>query len=284
MHAYALGTIFLWATAFPLTKLVGGSMDAIALGTMRCFFAAIFLIAVGMIKKMSLPKSFRDVMLFVLSGALGFGFYMIFFNIGMKSIASSTSSLVIATTPIMTALAAVYIYKEKLSRWGYLTIFTAFVGVAVLLFWDGVFSINVGALWTLGAAVLFCGYNLLNRKLQMMGYSSIDIMTYSMISAAIILVIASPHALGELMKESAVNIALVVYMGIGVSAMGYFLWAKAFECAPKTGDVTIYMFMTPLVSTILAVIILGEVPDMGTFVGGFIIIASVIVFNRKGRV
>ncbi len=283
MHLFAIGTIILWATAFPVTKLVGGAIPSIALGTIRCTAAAIFLIIVGLINHIRLPKSWRDAGLFILAGALGFGFYMIFFNTGIQSISSATSSLIIAITPILTALGASKLYNEKLSKIGYVTIVSAFIGVMILLLWNGVLSINKGIFWTLGASIVFCGYNLLNRKLQAMGYSSIEIMTYAMISAAIILIIAQPHAFGYLRTAGALNAALAIYMGVFASAIGYFLWSKAFENAEHTSDVTNYMFLTPLLTTLLGFVMLGEVPDFSTILGGAIIIASVIVFNRKGK-
>ena len=283
MHLYAIGTILIWATAFPVTRIVGESLTPTALGAIRCVSAAVFLTVIGVINHIRLPKGIRDCGLLALAGALGFGFYMIFFNTGMQTLTSATSSLVIATTPVMTALAASRLYNERLTRAGYLSIATAFAGVLVLLLWKGVLSINVGVIWTLGAAVLFCGYNLMNRKLQAMGYSSIEIMTYAMISAAIILMIAAPDAFAQGQKAGIRNLLLAVYMGIAVSATGYFLWAKAFEHAGHTSDVTNYMFLTPLVTTVLGFIMLREIPDVGTVIGGIIIITSVIIFNKNGK-
>ena len=283
MHLYALSTILLWSTAFPVTRIVGGAIPPIELGAIRCVSAAVFLCIVGAVDRIRLPRSIGHCCLLALAGALGFGFYMILFNTGMKTLTSVTSSLVIATTPIMTALAASYLYHERLSRTGYLTIATAFIGVMILLLWKGVLSINVGVIWMFGAAVLFCGYNLLNRKLQALGYSSMEIMTYAMISAALILMIAAPHAFGQIKTAGAKNALLAVYLGIVVSAVAYFLWAKAFENAEHTSDVTNYMFLTPLVTTVLGFIMLKEVPDLGTVIGGAIIIASVIIFNKYGK-
>ena len=121
MHLYAIGTILLWATAFPITRIVGKAMDPIPLGTIRCTAAAVFLIIVGMINRIRLPKTFKDGCLLALAGACGFGFYMIFFNTGIMTLTSATSSIVIATTPVMTALAASRIYDEKLTGIGYST-------------------------------------------------------------------------------------------------------------------------------------------------------------------
>ena len=53
--------------------------------------------------------------------------------------------------------------------------------------------------------------------------------------------------------------------------------------AERTSEVTNFMFVTPLLSTIMGFIILSEIPNAGTFIGGAIIIISIVVFNLKGK-
>ena len=79
------------------------------------------------------------------------------------------------------------------------------------------------------------------------------------------------------------TLAVVLYLGIMPSATAYLLWSKAFALVEKTSEVTNYQFTTPLISTVLGFIILGEVPGISTLVGGIIIVASIVVFGIKGR-
>jgi drug/metabolite transporter (DMT)-like permease len=43
------------------------------------------------------------------------------------------------------------------------------------------------------------------------------------------------------------------------------------------------MYLTPLLALILEYLILAEVPGVGTFLGGAVILGSLVLFNRKGR-
>lgn len=43
------------------------------------------------------------------------------------------------------------------------------------------------------------------------------------------------------------------------------------------------MFLSPLLSTLMSFLLLHEVPGMGTFVGGAIIICGLLLFNLKGQ-
>jgi len=275
-------TVFLWASAFPLTKVALSYYSPNALGFIRCAIATIFLLVIGKANHIRLPKK-KDISWFFLSGGLGFTFYMITFNIGIQTLTSATSSIIIATTPIMTAVIASFFFKEKINTLGWFAILMAFVGVLILLLWEGVFSVNIGLIWTLGAATVFCGYNFLNRKLSAMGYSALEIVTYSMCSGAILLAIFAPQGISQIITAEPNYILLVIYLGMMPSAMAYFFWGKALSLAKKTNDVTNFLFVSPLLSTILGFILLKEVPNMGTFIGGAIIIFSLILFNLKGK-
>lgn len=277
----AFSTVFLWATAFPLTKFIGDDLSTNSLSLIRCIAAAVFLLIIGKFSGIRKPFCKGDAAYLFIAGLMGFALYLIFFTTGIQTLTSATSSIVIAATPIMTAIGARKIYKEHISITGWICIFMAFVGVAVLLFWNGMLSINVGLLWTLGAALIFCIYNLMNRHLSGKGYTALEITTYCMISGAIILLIFTPQTISDIMTADISSILVAIYLGLMPSATAYLLWAKAMTYADKVSEVTNYMFVTPLLSTLLGFLILSEIPDMGTIIGGIIILASVICFNLK---
>lgn len=275
-------TVFLWASAFPLTKVAQEQFTSIPLGFLRCSAAAVFLIVIGKLCHIKLPQK-KHIPLFFLSGGLGFTGYMITFNTGILTLTSATSSIIIAVTPILTAVVASKLYQEKIKPIGWLAIACAFIGVLILLLWEGVFSINVGLLWTLGASLVFCGYNIMTRKLSAMGYNALEIVTYSMICGAILLGFWAGEGLQQLAGASGSHIIALLYLGAFPSATAYFLWGKAMSFAERTSEVTNFMFVTPLLSTVMGFVILKEVPNAGTFIGGAIIIISIVVFNLKGK-
>ena len=283
LNILAFCTVLIWATAFPLTKVVENDFSPEALGLIRCTIASVTLLVLGMFTHIKKPRSGRAVLWLLLSGLLGFGLYIIIFTIGISTLTSATSSLIMASTPIMTAVVASKLYHDRISPKGWLCILMAFVGVVVLLLWDGVLSINVGILWTLGAAVSFCFYNMINRHLSSQGHTAVEIVTYSMMAGALMLMIFLPGTVNQLAAADGTALAVAIYLGLGPSAAAYLLWAKASEYAERTNEVTNYMFITPLLATVLGFLILGEVPSLGTLIGGAIIIGSVILFNRVGK-
>ena len=275
-------SVFLWASAFPLTKVAQQQFTSIPLGFLRCTVAAIFLIIIGKCCHIRLPQK-KHIPLFFVSGGLGFTGYMITFNTGILTLTSATSSIIIAVTPILTAIVASNLYKEKIKPIGWAAIAAAFIGVLILLLWEGIFSINIGLIWTVGAAIVFCGYNIMTRRLSAMGNNALEIVTYSMNFGAILLDFWAGDGLHQLADTSVSHIIALIYLGALPSATAYFTWGKAMSYAERTSEVTNFMFVTPLLSTIMGFIILHEVPNAGTFIGGAIIIISIVVFNLKGK-
>ena len=280
-YLFAAIAIVCFASSFPFSRFALTHFGPEALGFLRCSLASIILVIIGKFNNRRAPFKLEHIGLFFLSGALGFALYLIVFNIGLRSITAATSSIIIATTPIMTAATASILYGEKISKIGILSIISAFCGVLIIILWKGIFSVNIGILWTMSAAVFFCGYNILSRKLAKMGYTSIEIVTYSMICAAIIL---SPCIKGykELVSADFKYIGSLLYLGIFTSALGYFFFNKGIEIAEKTSDVTNFIFVNPLIASLLSYLALGETLNAGTAIGGIIIVVSIILFALKG--
>ncbi len=289
----AIATVFLWSSAFPITKIAAQAFTPNALGLFRCTLAAGILLGIGCKNRFSKPKKPAHMLLFLLSGGLGFTLYMLFFNTGMLTLNSAVASLIIATTPVLTAAGASVLYHEKIRPAGWCAIAAAFGGVAILLLSDiagsstsGSNTSGSGLLFMIGAAIVFCGYNLLNRKLLSMGYTAVETVTWSMVSGALLLLFFLPQTLTQIGQAAASclpALAASAYLGAMPSATAYLLWSRAFSLAEKTSDVTNYQFLTPLLSTAMGFAMLGEIPSLATIVGGLIIIASLVIFSRKGR-
>ncbi len=283
---FAFITVFLWSSAFPITKFATAAFTPNVLGLLRCSLAAVILLAIGRINRIHGPKKKEHILLFLLSGGLGFSLYMIFFNSGMLTLTSATSSLIIATTPVLTAIGASWLYREKIKPIGWCSIAAAFLGVAVLLLTDtskGGLSGGMGLFWTMAAAFVFCCYNLMNRKLLSMGYTAVECVTWSMVCGALWLLPFAGQAIPQVMAAPAYSIIATIYLGAMPSATAYLLWSNAMSLAKKTSDVSNFQFLTPLLSTAMGFAMLGEVPTFITVVGGVIIIASIVVFGLKGK-
>ena len=280
-HIYAMITILFWSLAYVLTRLSLQYFTPFSLGFLRYFIASCTLIIVAVISKIKLPHK-KDLPWFMLAGALGFFFYMIAFNQGQKTVTASTGSIVISTVPVLTALIARVVYKEKLSHLQWLAIAIEFAGVTVLTLMNDVLSINIGLLWLFLAALALSLYNLLQRKLTKT-YSALQTSAFSIFFGTILLAIFLRVSVSEALNAPAIQWFYLAILGIFSSAIAYAAWSRAFAKAEQTSQVSNYMFITPFLTSVLGFIIADEVPEPSAIVGGGIILSGVFLFNFGGK-
>ena len=279
-HFYAIITIIFWALGFVFTRLALQYFDAYSLSFLRYFSASITLIICTYFIKINKPKK-EDLITFFLAGCSGFFMYVILFNNGTALVSAATSSIVIAMVPVITALLASYIYNENLNLYQWFAIVIEFVGILVLTLMNDSFSINKGILILLVAAVCLASYNILQRKITKK-YSALQSSTYSIFFGTLMLCIFLPKSFIRLSSAPPIYIIYVLILGIFSSAIAYISWSKAISLAEKTTYVSNYMFITPFLTTILGFIMIKEIPDKSTILGGIIILSGVFIFNKEG--
>jgi len=203
---------------------------------------------------------------------------MIAFNKGVKEVNAATSSVIIATVPMITALLSRLFYKEKITVKQWFATGVSFLGVLIITILSKGFTISNGLNWLFLAAVLLAAYNLLQKKL-VQKYSAIQSTMMSIFAGTIMLAIFLPKTINEVQGISFNSVILVLIMGIFSSAIAYVSWTKAFEVAENIASVSNYMYVTPLLTTVLGLVIAKEFPDVSTIVGGVIILAGLVLFN-----
>ncbi len=280
-HPCALTTILFWSIAFPVTHLAMKHFSALSLGLWRYAAACAVLIPVVLIKKLKPPK-WKDMGWFVLAGALGFAIYMWVFNVGNNLVTSATASVMLAVTPVLTALLARFFYKEKLKTRQWIAVAIEFSGILILALWHGVLAINEGILWLMAAVVCISLYNLIQRKLTKT-YSSLQSAVYSIFCGTLLLCVVLPQGISEAQTAAPAQWLYILILGVFPSAIAYITWSAAFQRAPRTSDVSNYMFITPFLSTLAGFLLNGESPDISTLLGGAVILAGVALFNYRPR-
>lgn len=280
-HPYAIVTILFWSLAYVLTRLTLQYFSAFSLGFLRYLVASCTLLIVAVLTKMQLPRR-ADLVWFFVSGGVGFFFYMIAFNQGQATVTAATGSVVIATVPVITALMARFVYREKLRAFQWAAILIELVGVTVLTLMNSVFSVNTGLLWLFLAAVALSVYNLIQRQLTK-NYTALQTSTYSIFFGTLLLAIFAPTAFREVSSAPAIQYLYLAILGVCSSAIAYVSWAKAFSKAKQTSQVSNYMFVTPFLTSVLGFLIAGEIPDLATLCGGGIILIGILIFNFGGN-
>lgn len=277
-HFYAFLTIIFWSGASTFTKVALTAFDPMALALTRYVVSSLLLFATLPFKPVRLPER-RDMPMFVLSGLLGFTLYMFLFNKGSGPLSATLGPLIIATTPVITAVLAALVFKERIPVLGWVAVGIEFAGIAIFTLGGGG-EFNAGVWWMLAAAFVLSIYNLIQRFITRK-YDAFDATAIAIWVGTVPMFIALPGAMSSLAHAGAGVLLAVLFLGIFPGCVSFILWSKALSLAKKTADVTNYMFITPFFSAILGYIVIFEVPDMKTVVGGAVILIGLAMFRRS---
>ena len=279
MHIYAVTTVVLWSVGYVMTRIAVIHFSTEAISFLRYSIAALSLILYSIFVKMPLPK-WRDIPLFFLGGAIGFAVYVYFINEGSRHLTASVVSFIVSATPVLTALLARIILKEKIGIIGWLSVVCAFCGVGIITYFNGGFTFTSGAIWICFAVVLISVYNIYQRKL-LLRYSPLEITTYCIVAGAILLSIFASQSIPQLANAPPIGITAIVILGIFSASLAYLFWAYALSKADKTSEVTYYMFVTPVLTTILGFVLIDEAPHHSVYIGGALVLVGVLFVNKQ---
>ncbi|EPK7285876.1 DMT family transporter [Citrobacter farmeri] len=278
---YAFLTVAIWSSAYVYTKVALLTFSATALGLLRCAVATLCLMTLLTFYR-QLAVKWRHIPVFMLSGASGFSLYFIAFNTGSLSLNPTTASIIIALCPIISALLALVVFKEKLRISQWLATLTAFSAVLFISLQEGSLLISQGIIWMLGAAALLALYNVIQRRMNRQ-ISALQMTAYSFLFGTVMLLGYAPDALSELQDAPSGAIALVIYLGLFPGAVAYITWGKALSLAENTGQVTNWMFLTPCLALLLEYVVTDSYPGKATLAGGSIILICLLCFLRKNK-
>ena len=199
-HFFALTCVSGWSIAFVITRLALEHFSVYSLGFLRYAIASAVLAAAVPILNIR-PPAPRDIWKFAAAGATGFFLYVLTFNKGAATETSATSSVIIATAPVITALLSNAVYREKLKMFQWSAIVIEFAGLLVLTLWNGVMSVGKGIPWLLAAALSVSLFNLQQRHL-VKSYTGLQSSIFSIFAGTLMLSVFAPAAVGELMTAS----------------------------------------------------------------------------------
>jgi drug/metabolite transporter (DMT)-like permease len=278
---FAFGvTIFLWASAFPVIKLALQDFKAEHLSALRLIIGSLLLCIIGIIKKVPLPH-LKDIPFILLLGFCGFTVYHTSLSIGEYYVSAGIASLLVSTTPIFSALLAIFFLKERFSKLAWGGSIIAFLGVVLISIGneEKITVVVIGVILILFASLGESVYFVFQKR-YLDKYGFIPFTIYTIVSGAIFMLLFLPSSYNEIQTASTTSLLAVLYLGIFPTVIPYFALAFTIQ---KIGvaDATISLYLTPAVSILLAYILLGEIPTLIVIGGGIITLIGVSMVALK---
>ncbi len=280
-----------WAGNFIVVKAAIGVMPPVAFTFLRYALASVSLLAIlrwsdGPIR-LPRPTTLRLVLL----GGLGFGLYQVLWTVGLQTIPAGDSALLIAATPVFTAVIAVLIGTDTLSPLRAVGVGLSFVGVALVVANGAGFELSgspVGFALTLGAAFCWATYTAVGARM-LRRHSPLVLTTWASIGGTLVL---APIGLSQLLAPGAVDletaggplpiVLAVAYSGLLAAAIANIVVFSGVRLLGPT-RVTTIQALVPAMAVVLAFLILAEPIRVGQVVGGAIIVLGVALTRIAAR-
>jgi drug/metabolite transporter (DMT)-like permease len=202
------------------------------------------------------------------------------FLYGMRFTTPANAALLYATTPILVLLFSRWFFAERLTRRKISGVMIGFLGVAVVILEGGVdasmqfvygnliifVAVNAWGLYTVYGKRLIARYGPIEASA-----ATLFVGTLLFIPIGILPALSFPF--GDLSAGTWVQIA---YLGLVTSVVSYLLWYSALARIEPT-KVALFTNLQPILTTVLAVLILGQGVSVLFVVGGVLALGGVIL-------
>ncbi len=274
-----LCAMIIWGSTFVVTKFL--------LEEAGPFFVTVgrFVIGLGVLLPFGYREGFRIGLAvrpaFLLFGLTGVALYFGLQNLGLLFTSAGNAALIQAGIPAVAALLAYLFLKEHIPRRRLLGIGLSIGGVLLV---SGATPTGGGALSLLGNVLIvgsvlaYGAYATQGKALRTADRYPATVATAASFAAGLIFL--SPFLVGELLLVGAPELSLrgwllLLYLGVGASALTLFLWNFALRYVEATAA-AIYINLIPVIGLLFA-LALGESVSAVQLLGGTLAIAGVLL-------
>jgi drug/metabolite transporter (DMT)-like permease len=282
---YAAISISFWGISFVSTKAVVDTIEPYTLLALRFAIGALFLLAVLVIKRYPLTLPLRYIPHVIVLSVLGVFIHQVIQATALLSIDASAAGWMISFSPVFTVILSMLFLHEKMTWLRSAGMLIAIIGVLMVTSarsgQSPGFEVNFGYILMVLSTLNWAVYSVLLKRLRVPLPSLIVTFYMSLLGC----LLSIPFLLRSKGWENMTFLtntewAHILFLGIFVSGVGYWYWAKALEVM-EASRVSMFLYLEPLVTFIAAVLLLHEKILFISILGGIIIILGVIMVNGQ---
>ncbi|MEH6470835.1 MAG: DMT family transporter [Halopseudomonas sp.] len=264
-----LGSLILGGTAL-FSKLIDTS--ALEITLWRSFIAAAVLLAFLLLRKSRIRlHNIQDAGVIVLLGVLLAVHWVTYFH-SMQVSTVAVGIVAFFSHPVISALLEPLFDKQRPRPVDLISAFWVLCGIVIMMPEINLASgATQGVLWGVFSALLFSLRNIIYKR-YFSHYDSSLAMMYQCLIVGIVLL---PFAGDFIVSTSVENWILLGVLGVLFTATPHTLFSYSLKfLSVKTAS--LIMCLVPLYATLLAALVLAELPAANTLIGGAMILAAAI--------
>lgn len=275
-----------WAANFIVVKAANEQIPPVTFAFLRFAIAAGTLLIVLKWREGSIGLPRRDVVPILGLGAIGFGAYQILWSIALQDIPAGDSALLIATTPVITALLAVRSGADTLTPTKLGGSLLSFGGVALIVVSGAGLAFGaalIGDLVTLVAAVCWSVYTAFGAPI-LRRHSPLRTTAWAMVGGSIVMAVpgllqAVGVAWASVQPDAWAGLSFSALIPAGIANVVVF---SAIRLLGPT-RITAYQFLVPFIAVLLGAAFLAEPMRVEQLIGGVVIVLGVAI-TRADRI
>ncbi len=285
-----LFAMLVWGGTFTSARLLGSELAPAVSAFLRFLLASSALLALLYFKEGGFPRVNKKQFLFLLGmGLTGIAMYNLLFFYGLVRTEAGRGSLITATNPLLTALGAAFIFKERFTLIRVLGFLLCVSGAILIITKGDLLSllkdgIGTGELAFIGCAFSWSIYTLIGRFMSDK-LSSLVVITYASCIGTVVLFFAALNAnlftaVSNLTLNAGLNLLFLSLLATVIS----FVW---FQDGVKTlgaAKAAVFIYFMPVSALFWAWLILDEKFTLVLALGAALVISGIYLVNKKDKV
>ena len=289
VHASLLTVAAVWGLVFVGVHELLPVLTAVQLVTIRFGIISIaFLILFALVPSLrALPKGRADWIRFGICGLLAVPGSQLVLVESQHYLSPQLSSLVVATSPVITAVFAAILLDERFTIVRGIGSVIALVGVAFIVVFGasggggvGHATLTLPALLAVITPISWSLYTVLSRPLAGR-YPPVATVGLSLAMGTVLLLPFSVDTARALPGLSAGDWGWVVFLALGGSLLPYLVWYWSLQTLPAN-SVAVYMYPIPLFAMLFSWLILHRTPGEVAWIGAACVLVGVVLTQTQG--
>ena len=282
-HSLAFISVFIWSALYVSTKILLEYFNAFELLFLQFIIGYIFLFIIK--PKRLILEDKKDEMYFIICGLFGITIYNLFLNIAIDYSLASNVSVIIAASPLFTALISFLLKIEKPYFNFFIGFIVSIVGIIIITF-NGKIELQLKPLGDIMAVISSIGwavYSVFIVKITDKKYDFI-LSTRKIIFYGIVFMIPSffffdfnPNWVA---LKNPIVLFNMMFVAIFASGICFIIWNKATDLIGVL-KTNVYVYLTPIITIIISIIVLKERMTFTAFIGITLTLIGVIVSELR---